>query len=187
MDEYIINAYNEFKQKRSDLERKEKTVHSLNNIIGKHIRGSLHMIGSSATGLATADSDLDIMFRLKDKSFNLSKQQTVQILTNIRALLRASGHCSHVLLFHRARCPIIRFQFLKTRMKCDLSLHSPVSLLNTCLMSSYCEMDPRVIPFVMFAKHWAKTNDIVDPTKSTLSSYAVELMAISYLQCKSFC
>lgn len=45
-------------------------------------------------------------------------------------------------------------------------------------------MDSRVKPMVMLVKKWAKTHGINDASQGTLSSYALTLMVIHYLQGK---
>lgn len=45
-------------------------------------------------------------------------------------------------------------------------------------------MDSRVKPIVMLVKKWAKTHGINDASQGTLSSYALTLMVIHYLQGK---
>ncbi|KAK3709902.1 hypothetical protein QZH41_020022, partial [Actinostola sp. cb2023] len=44
--------------------------------------------------------------------------------------------------------------------------------------------DDRVCPLVMVVKKWAKTHGINDSKDGTLSSYALTLMTIHYLQCR---
>lgn len=59
--------------------------------------------------------------------------------------------------------------------------------------NSYCEsytevvlivilVDYRVQPLVMLVKRWAKKHDINDASCGTLSSYALTLMVVHYLQ-----
>lgn len=45
-------------------------------------------------------------------------------------------------------------------------------------------MDSRVKPMVILVKKWAKTHGINDASQGTLSSYALTLMVIHYLQGK---
>ena len=45
-------------------------------------------------------------------------------------------------------------------------------------------VDSRVKPMVMLVKKWAKTHGINDASQGTLSSYALTLMVIHYLQGK---
>ena len=45
-----------------------------------------------------------------------------------------------------------------------------------------CAVDERVQPLVMIIKYWAKSHSINDASQGTLSSYALALMVIHYLQ-----
>lgn len=53
-------------------------------------------------------------------------------------------------------------------------------------VSFFCHfsVDSRVKPMVMLVKKWAKTHGINDASQGTLSSYALTLMVIHYLQGK---
>ncbi|EDO25766.1 predicted protein, partial [Nematostella vectensis] len=44
--------------------------------------------------------------------------------------------------------------------------------------------DSRVKPLIMIVKKWAKKHQINDAKDGTLSSYALSLMVINYLQCQ---
>ena len=46
-------------------------------------------------------------------------------------------------------------------------------------------VDSRVRPLVVVVKKWAKTQGINDASQGTLSSYALTLMVIHYLQGKT--
>ena len=46
----------------------------------------------------------------------------------------------------------------------------------------FTSVDYRVQPLVMLVKRWAKTHNINDASLGTLSSYALALMVIHYLQ-----
>ena len=56
---------------------------------------------------------------------------------------------------------------------------------NTCYIFFFLFLvDYRVRPLVMLVKKWAKKHDINDASHGTLSSYALTLMVIHYLQGK---
>ena len=75
------------------------------------------------------------------------------------------------------------------KVNCDLGIHSgyygKVGLLNTALVKCYCQSDSRVIPLIMFVKHWARRKGILE-SRFALGSYALELMVLNYLQCQFF-
>jgi hypothetical protein len=47
----------------------------------------------------------------------------------------------------------------------------------------YLQLDWRVRPMMMIIKSWAKSRDINDAKEGTLSSYALTLLVINFLQC----
>lgn len=78
-------------------------------------------------------------------------------------------------------------------MKCGESQFSEKKTQISCMFSnSYCIsymdivfvilVDYRVQPLVMLVKKWAKKHDINDASCGTLSSYALTLMVLHYLQ-----
>lgn len=57
-----------------------------------------------------------------------------------------------------------------------------LALSNTRLLSDYAKLDPRVRQLGYVIKHWAKKRAINEPYHGTLSSYALLLMLINFLQ-----
>ena len=55
------------------------------------------------------------------------------------------------------------------------------------LIAKYCELDSRVKDITNFILHWANIKGIINPTKGYLSSYALELMVIFFLQLQDDC
>ena len=63
-----------------------------------------------------------------------------------------------------------------------LTVNNTNAILNTHLVHAYSRQDPRVRPLVMAVLHWARQRDINTPRHHTLSSYALDLMVIHFLQ-----
>lgn len=59
--------------------------------------------------------------------------------------------------------------------------------LGASLLKKYQELDPRLKPMTTFILHWAKIRGILDPSKGYLSSYALELMIVFFLQLQKEC
>jgi poly(A) RNA polymerase GLD2 len=59
---------------------------------------------------------------------------------------------------------------------------NPASIRNTHLLFYYSKMDYRVRPLVMAVKTWAKKHGINEAKNQTLSSFALTIMVISFLQ-----
>ena len=61
-------------------------------------------------------------------------------------------------------------------------MNNNLSVYNTELLRRYCDVDPRVKPFILAIKYWARNRGICEPTSGTFSSYAWTLIAINALQ-----
>ena len=56
------------------------------------------------------------------------------------------------------------------------------SVRNTHLLYCYSQLDSRVRPLVLAVKKWARDCEINDASDNTLSSYALTLMVVFFLQ-----
>jgi hypothetical protein len=81
------------------------------------------------------------------------------------------------------RVPIIKFIHKDTNINVDVCVGNTNALLNTRLLRDYADFDPRVRPFILAVKLWAKNRSCNSARNSTLSSYAWSLLAVNYLQC----
>ena len=64
----------------------------------------------------------------------------------------------------------------------NLNCLNVFSVRNTHLLYCYSQLDRRVRPLVLAIKKWARDCEINDASDNTLSSYALTLMAVFYLQ-----
>ena len=64
----------------------------------------------------------------------------------------------------------------------DLCVDNLLAVRNTQLLRTYAALDPRVTPFVVAVKQWAKTRGVSDASQGTFSSYGHVMLAIHYLQ-----
>lgn len=56
-----------------------------------------------------------------------------------------------------------RSPFLPDRhLSCDMNINTPLGLMNTQLIKTYVAIDPRVRPFAMIIKHWARKRVLND-------------------------
>jgi DNA polymerase sigma len=98
------------------------------------------------------------------------------------ALVERAGSYDTILALPNARVPILKFVHTDTGVACDITFNRPLSMHNSALLRTYCEMDPRVRPLVLAVKRWGKARDIADSTAGTLSSYAWNNLVIFFLQ-----
>ncbi|XP_061624055.1 poly(A) RNA polymerase GLD2 isoform X2 [Phyllopteryx taeniolatus] len=64
----------------------------------------------------------------------------------------------------------------------DLNVNNTVGIRNTFLLKSYAYVEPRIRPLIVVIKKWARHHQINDASQGTLSSYALVLMVLHYLQ-----
>jgi DNA polymerase sigma len=103
-------------------------------------------------------------------------------VTRLRDVITASGAYSGVEAITTARVPIIKLTHVATGVECDVCVNQTMALHNSLLLKCYSCVDPRVRPFVLMVKRWAKLRDLSDASNGTLSSYAWACLAIFYLQ-----
>ncbi|KAF9945465.1 hypothetical protein BGZ72_001313 [Mortierella alpina] len=134
----------------------------------------LHITGSYANGLCSLTSDVDVtltgpiqgmgVWQLSDK---LSTQPQYEVIVTIA----------------RARVPIVTFRYRD--ILCDISINQKLSIHNSKLVKTYEAIDPRVKTIWFSLKHLAKKNGILSAKEGFLSSYALSMMLITYLQTRS--
>lgn len=91
-----------------------------------------------------------------------------------------------VIPISKATVPIVKFYDSETGIHVDLNCNETIGRVNTGMLSVYCGLYPPLRPMLFVIKKWAKSLGFNDPSGTsgppTLSSYALSLMAIGYLQ-----
>lgn len=80
------------------------------------------------------------------------------------------------------KVPIIRYEDLHSGIDVDISVNNILAMYNTDLIYVYCQIDHRFHILATFLKHWAKQVKIIGAPNGYLSSYALTLMVIAFLQ-----
>ncbi|CAF2495749.1 unnamed protein product [Rotaria sp. Silwood2] len=177
----LLNHYTKAKQLESTFALKWKLCEDIFSMfIGIVPNLGVYLVGSSANGFATEDTDADICIVISSYPID-QKREAVKFLEITRRALRKkifAGGCDLI----RARVPILRFTDYATRLKCDVNINNITGIRNTDLLRFYAETDPRVAPLVLTLKSWAKFHNINDASQKTLSSYSITLMCLFYLQ-----
>ncbi|KAF9910465.1 hypothetical protein EC991_006520 [Linnemannia zychae] len=131
----------------------------------------VHLFGSFASGLSTNTSDADF---------------TIYYLPcdNIKELagaLRSIGY-HNVTSISNARIPIATFYDPEYNFDCDANIDEPMGVINSKLIATYRRIDAR-FPTLWFAiRQIAKKNEILSGSTGYLSSYALTMMIIVFLQ-----
>ncbi|KAI8606596.1 hypothetical protein EDD21DRAFT_360674 [Dissophora ornata] len=143
----------------------------------------IECFGSSASGLGTDSSDLDLVIlpALHDQDQDVSTPGRFQDLFVLKTLFQRYS-MRDVEVIHGARVPILKFTDHKTGIKVDLNYGQNTGIYNTRLIESYVQIDERVRTFLFVLKAFVKARGINSPPLGSLSSYCYSLMAISYFQ-----
>ncbi|KAF9421057.1 hypothetical protein BGZ94_008943 [Podila epigama] len=109
--------------------------------------------GSTVNGLGTSTSDVDLCITTTWPGLN-----NVQMLANA---FRKHG-MEKVFCVPNAKVPIVKLWDPELHLSCDMNINTPLGLLNTRMIKTYVAIDPRVRPFAMIIKHWARKRVLDD-------------------------
>ncbi|EFX73198.1 hypothetical protein DAPPUDRAFT_325455 [Daphnia pulex] len=180
--------------------RKSHIISSLEEWLSLEFPGCcLHLFGSSVTGLAFRnDSDLDIFLEipandeghaeadasLSNDELTDEKKREYMLKTLRRAsnIIRSHPDITDLVVVSNARIPVSKFVYSPIGVKCDLTCNNIIAVQNSKLLYSLQSLDVRIRPYLYALKFWAKSHRLISSPESTLSSYALTLMAVFYLQ-----
>ncbi|KAK3817168.1 MAG: hypothetical protein J3R72DRAFT_460702, partial [Linnemannia gamsii] len=160
---------------------RRREVQNIRLAVQKRLRGyyrdssiEVHSFGSFASGLCDMSSDADMTV------FNVPRQSPnclpiVDLANNLRKL-----RYQHVTSVPRARVPIASFKLYG--ISCDLCLSQPMGVYNSKLIATYAKIDQRFATLWFSIKNIAKKHGILSASSGFLSSYALTMMLIVFLQ-----
>ncbi|XP_059090184.1 terminal uridylyltransferase 7-like [Tigriopus californicus] len=141
----------------------------------------LTVFGSSCNGFAFTGSDLDISLTFRDHK-TVEDLDTVSIMQTLFAKVSVMKGLRNVNAITTAKVPIIKFEHARSRLAGDISLYNVLAQENTAMLRCYSTIDSRVKILGYMVKLFARTCDIGDASRGSLSSYAYILMLLHYLQ-----
>ncbi|VDM51934.1 unnamed protein product [Angiostrongylus costaricensis] len=106
----------------------------------------------------------------------------VKIVREIALSLDSMKDVDKVCAITAAKVPIVKFTWRELTVQGDISYYNVLALYNTEMLKKYCQWDNRVAPLGVWVKRWAKSCDICDASRGSLSSYAFTILVIHYLQ-----
>lgn len=135
--------------------------------------------GSCQNGLWNVEkSDIDVTCVIQDKlAFN--QHSLLKMCTKIVKNVAKQGS---LLMVPASRIPILKFTEKETGLEVDFNVNNILAIHNSDLIYTYCQLDQRFHIMCMFLKWWAKKVDIIGAAYGFLSSYALTLMLIAFLQ-----
>ncbi|KAF8941801.1 hypothetical protein BGZ47_007169 [Haplosporangium gracile] len=149
---------------------------ALETILRKDTRfqnAEVRLFGSFESGLSTLTSDADFTV------FNLVGLSTAPIHELARAL-QASGY-GPIKTIANARVPIVCFTS-RCGIRCDMSINQPMGVFNSQLIHAYQKIDARFLGIWFGLRSLADKHGILGGSTGYLSSYALTMMLIVFLQ-----
>lgn len=142
----------------------------------------LELFGSSVNLLGTLDSDLDICMTLRNNPTNQEVNRKEILDRVLRQVLRKNRHVQRhtIMPILQARVPIIKFKY--DNFDVDLSMCNHCAIYNSRLLRNYVLIDNRTAQLHYLVKQYAKSCNIADASKGSLSSFAWSVMVIHFLQ-----
>ena len=107
------------------------------------------------------------------------EQKTVKQLT---AVLRHDSRFVAVEPVSTAHRPIVRAVLAQGGIQCDISVGNDIAVHNSRLIRAYIDADPRVRPLAITLHAWAKARRVLGGSDGQLSSYALQLCLLTWLQ-----
>ena len=163
--------------------RKELMTRLTNLVSEATADAKLYPFGSSVSGLASRGADLDLTLMPQDgDDEEMDKERQGELVERIAEVMEASGQMEEVHARPKARVPIVALKDKATGLKCDICMCNKLALINSRLLRSYMQLDPRARQLAFIIKHWAKCRAVNNPYHGSPSSYAWVLCVIHYLQ-----
>ncbi|CAD8053658.1 unnamed protein product [Paramecium sonneborni] len=147
-----------------------------------NLKGNLYPFGSFCNGFHGADSDLDCVF-ITDSQLDVQS-----ILRKIRQGVKEykKSNQTPLLRFDQlilyAKIPLIKIYDITNNVAIDLSINNINGVLNSKLLNEYSQMHPKIQQLGKLLKLWGKNQRLI--VTGQLTSYAILLTLIHFLQCK---
>lgn len=159
-------------------------IADLQQLFGMRFRSvTIHPFGSTRTGLNLKGSDVDVFVEIGEDMVSSDQslpppEKLVRIAQKMMFQNQLNFHWIRAVT--RAKTPIVKFVHRTTRISCDVSFKNMLAVANSQLLRFYVSFDPRVYPFFMIIKYWARVHQFSGCGK--MSNYALVTIAAFYLQ-----
>jgi non-canonical poly(A) RNA polymerase PAPD5/7 len=90
--------------------------------------------------------------------------------------------CAFPQVIDKAKVPIVKFIDSKTGIQVDISFNQENGIQNTIVVNRYLKEFDALRPLVMVLKYFMQSRDLQEPYTGGIGSYALTLMAVSFLQ-----
>uniref|UniRef100_A0A8R1I1L6 PAP-associated domain-containing protein n=1 Tax=Caenorhabditis japonica TaxID=281687 RepID=A0A8R1I1L6_CAEJA len=197
------NFFYRRKQPEEEFQRKMDFCSQLKRTIQKYCPSWIFDIvptGSSVSGLATSNSDLDVAIHIPqaikvmhcftDRIVFFRKIQ-LEILQIVRRIVVNDEEFKKRINFDKGvQLVQAQIQILKIEtvdgIECDISVVLETflsSMHNSLLIRHFHHIDSRFGPLCAIVKQWAASTEVKKPKEGGFNSYALVLLVIHFLQC----
>lgn len=161
----------------SFLQSRRKFTHNLEELVRQRIPDArLVMFGSSVTGLATRESDVDLCLCTD------SKRPELELLSELQEHLKANRIRTALIA---ARVPILQFKTTKLKTfyihPFDLCINNRKALDNTQYVAACLNYDRRIKQLALAVRAWAQASKLAN-SSSGLTSYCQSLLVLFFAQ-----
>lgn len=161
----------------------DESTHALQRVqdIAKELglQGTIGFFGSYASGLRTANSDMDMVYIPHDENGKAEHDTPVMILQRFAERITRHGFDKVVTVF-QAAVPILKAVDPNGK-DVDLCVGNRLGLYNSRLLAAYCSLDPRVAALGHRVKQWAYHYELTGSSDGHLNSYGYSLLVVFYL------
>ncbi|KAK2950242.1 hypothetical protein BLNAU_14826 [Blattamonas nauphoetae] len=191
IDHYI--QHHDFFVTKADFDRFELIRMTLSAIIKECLPNALdvELFGSARSTIILPHSDVDFFVKLDDSPANQLEMLKIakDALKSNPLFSVVSANCGkRVTLIKGTTTVGVPLQIdpdstpSDHEISFDLVFGHQLGAFNGDLISTYCECDERVRPFLLLVKYFAKVYKINDANKAKLSSYGWNILCLCYLQ-----
>ncbi|KAK3817167.1 MAG: hypothetical protein J3R72DRAFT_460700 [Linnemannia gamsii] len=133
----------------------------------------VRLFGSFESGLCTTTSDADFtVYNFVSQGF----EKPINVLTRILSTVIYGS----IKTIPNARVPIA--SFVEQGIHCDISINQPMGVFNSQLINAYQMIDTRFLGLWFGIRYLARQHGILGGNTGYLSSYALTMMLIVFLQ-----
>ena len=153
----------------------------LNNLISKetNIPINIEPYGSFNNNFLLDEGDIDICIIPNCEDYLKGFEPIFEKINNY---LIKNGISESEALISNSRYLLLKIVDKETKFKIDITVHSILPLLNTRLIKLYSLLDQRFHIIGIYLKYWSKLNQVQGTSNFYLSSYALILMLIYFMQ-----
>ncbi|VDK73153.1 unnamed protein product [Litomosoides sigmodontis] len=182
IDVVISNIFSTMRIRPYYVRNMSMLCHELEGYLRRFYRADcrLSLFGSAGNGFGLLGSDADICLQFRTR-IRPGDIDSAEVIYKVAEVIRRMPGVIFVYEIPHAKVPIVKFRYCN-RLEADVSLYNVLALENTRLLRTYSKIDVRIRMLGIMTKIWAKSCEIGNASKGSLSSYSYIIMLIHYLQ-----